>query len=150
MPRGGKIRHGATLGKKKSRAYETWQGMRKRCYNKARPDYRHYGGRGIAVCERWSLFENFLIDMGNPPEGMTLDRINNDGNYSPDNCRWATRRQQSRNTRSVRMLEFRGKTQCVRDWERELGFRPASITMRLKRGWPIDKALSTSKRKFPR
>lgn len=74
--------------------------MLQRCTNPNDPAYRHYGGRGITVCERWQSFENFLADMGERPEGLTLDRTDNEGNYEPGNCKWATRAQQSANRRS--------------------------------------------------
>jgi len=77
--------------------YETWRGMKGRCLNKKRNDYKYYGGRGIKVCERWLEFKNFLDDMGERPEGKTLDRKDNDGNYEPSNCRWATKQEQQLN-----------------------------------------------------
>lgn len=93
-------KHGHTIGGKSSREYNSWWGMRQRCNNSKSKFYKYYGGRGITVCDRWlNSFENFLKDMGNRPEGMSLDRINNDGNYEPANCRWATQSDQLKNRR---------------------------------------------------
>jgi len=86
--------------------YFAWQNMRDRCNNPGHPKFPRYGGRGISVCERWSLFENFLADMGRRPGvGYSIDRIDNDGNYEPGNCRWATRSEQQRNTRRTKLDE---------------------------------------------
>lgn len=87
---------------KNNKTYDVWHGMRSRCYIKGDAQYHHYGGRGIKVCERWSNFANFLEDMGERPEGMSLDRKDNDGDYSPENCRWSTQTTQIHNQRLSR------------------------------------------------
>lgn len=93
------------MSHKGNRTYETWKGMRERCLRKKCKIYKYYGGRGIKICRRWNDFAKFLKDMGERPTGRSIDRINNNGNYEPGNCRWATPLQQSRNRRNVKSKE---------------------------------------------
>jgi hypothetical protein len=94
------VRNGDTWNKKRSRAYIAWINMRQRCLNPRNKDFVNYGARGITICDRWKLFANFLLDMGQPPKGLSIDRIDNNAGYSADNCRWATKRQQLLNRRT--------------------------------------------------
>jgi len=93
-----------THGLTNSKTYRVWSGMKTRCLNKKSTNYSSYGGRGITICERWNSFTNFLEDMGERPEGMTLDRIDVNGNYEPSNCRWASKEQQAQNKRKLKMV----------------------------------------------
>ena len=106
------------------------------------PAYSNYGKRGIVVCERWRTFAHFLADMGERPAGMTLERNDNDREYSPENCKWASRKEQMRNTRVNRLLTINGKTQCVSAWAEGAGIKHHTLRARLRLGWPIEKALS--------
>jgi hypothetical protein len=117
--------------------------MLQRCQNPKHSAFADYGGRGIKVCERWQKVENFIADMGEPPPGMTLDRRENDGDYCPENCRWATRSEQRRNTRSNRILTFEGRSLCVVEWAEILGIKANTIHTRLRLGWSVEKTLST-------
>lgn len=130
-------------GRSKSKTYNVWLLMRRRCSHKSLPGYENYGGRGIQVCERWESFRNFYADMGERPEGLTLDRIDVDGGYSPENCRWVGRDVQARNKRNNRLLTFNGKTQCSAAWAEEIGVKPYVICHRLKRGWTLERTLTT-------
>lgn len=125
-----------------TREYQIWKSMRKRCRNPRDKDYHKYGARGIGVCERWSSFQSFLADMGPAPEGKTLDRVDNDGDYGPSNCRWSTPMQQSRNTRINRWLTHEGRTMCATDWSAELGLGRGTLQCRIARGWTEDRIFS--------
>lgn len=109
--------------------------MLSRCSNPTDPRYESYGGRGITVCERWLDIKAFVEDMGLPPEGMSLERIDNDGPYSPQNCRWATRREQQNNTRATRRVIHEGQVITVSNLARKLGLSHSTILSRLKRGY---------------
>lgn len=120
--------------------------MVQRCENPKLEHWERYGGRGIAVCARWrASVVNFVEDMGLPPNGHTLDRIDNDGNYEPGNCRWATRREQSNNRHDNRMLTFNGRRQTVAEWSRELGLPRKTIDKRLATGRSVSEALSMNR-----
>jgi hypothetical protein len=117
--------------------------MRERCLRTNHPAFHRYGGRGIKVCARWDSFLNFLEDMGpKPGDGFTLERLNNDGDYEPDNCKWATPREQGNNRSDNRLLEFRGETLTIAEWASRLGLRHTTIRMRLEKGWSVEKALT--------
>lgn len=123
--------------------YITWQVMRLRVNDPRCRSYRYYGAKGITICERWTLFENFLADMGRRPEGMTIERIDSNKGYEPSNCKWDTIQNQSRNRKSTVWLTFQGKTLCMLDWARRQGLNVRTLQSRLKRGWSVEKALTT-------
>jgi hypothetical protein len=116
--------------------------MMSRCYNERDIGWNNYGGRGIRVCDRWHEFLNFVADMGQPTEGMSIDRINSDDNYLPSNCRWADRFQQANNRRNNVRLVFGGKEMTIAEWAREIGADPATLKRRLDKGWSTEDALS--------
>lgn len=128
----------------RSPEYQAWAHMRGRCLNPRIKNFARYGGRGISICERWNEFANFLADMGpRPSRGHSLDRINNDGHYTPENCRWATRHQQTRNTSRNVMWTQGGVTRCLADWARDFGINIATVHARLRTGWTVEEALTT-------
>lgn len=134
---------GITHGKSRSPEYEAWHGMRQRCTNPSHKQYADYGGRGINVCDEWDSFAAFYADMGSRPSGKhTIERIDNSRGYYPDNCEWATRSQQLRNTRRNRLITFNGKTMCMADWAIELGLHYKTLQNRINRGWTLERALA--------
>jgi hypothetical protein len=126
----------------KTPTYHSWIHMRSRCNNANDHNYSDYGGRGIKVCERWNSFANFLEDMGECPEGLTLERKDVNKGYSPDNCCWATRQQQSRNRRDTVYLTKDGVTRSLAEWAELLNIKPHTIHIRLYRGMTHSQALS--------
>lgn len=123
--------------------YGRWRGMVQRCEDVNYYKYKYYGGKGITVCKRWKEFPNFLEDMGVPPDGYSLDRIDSNGDYSPNNCRWSTTVQQMQNRSNSIILEFNGIKQCLTLWAKTLGIGKAALTYRIKSGWPLEKALTS-------
>ena len=141
-----------THGRSKTSEHNIWCAMRRRCGDKSNARYSRYGGRGITVCERWaSSFENFFEDMGpRPSRHHSIDRINNDGNYEPSNCRWATQLVQCHNSSVSTNLTHNGETKCIKDWAAHAGISSKSMYTRLANGWSIEKAISTPIRKSTR
>lgn len=118
-----------------TRIYRIWLAMKYRCGSPRCNNYHLYGGKGIRVCERWLTFENFLADMGHPPDGYSIERIDGLGPYEPNNCRWASRVEQNNNTSRNRIIEYGGRKQTVAQWAREIGVHPQRLLTRLQRGW---------------
>lgn len=136
------LKHGDARNKKTSAEYKSWDRMMQRCYNLRHKYYRYYGGRGIKVCAKWHIYKAFLSDMGRRPSAQhTLERINNDSNYEPANCKWATRTEQLNNTRRNKFITYSGKTMTLKQWSREVGINYATLTGRLRRGWTSEEAL---------
>lgn len=136
-------------GKHKDRVYNIYKGIKQRCYNKNNAAFPHYGGRGILMCDRWKdSFENFYSDMGDPPtDKHQIDRINNEDVYSPENCHWTTADVQSKNKRNTRLITYQGKTQCLKDWSKELGINYLTLCYRIKHNFDMDSLFKETKRR---
>lgn len=122
-----------------------WVSIWKRCYLPEDCNYEYYGARGIGVCQEWMDFQLFYLFWGDPPfENATIGRIDNDGNYEPNNCEWQTQEQQNNNTRRSRLITWNGKTQSIRDWAFEYNIGTRRLWERVvKRGWTMERALNT-------
>ena len=146
-----KTTHGHSKRGQRSPTYHSWAPMVKRCTNPNYPGFADYGGRGITVCDRWlgeNGFPNFLADMGEKPEGTSIDRVDNDRGYCPENCRWATAKEQGNNRRSNRLITAFGRTQTMAQWAEELGISRYALRNRVDRcGWPVERALTTPARR---
>ena len=149
----GKTRHGLRWHS----AYPTWNGMMDRCYNPKNTGWKNYGGRGIKVCKRWHSVKYFVSDMGEKPVGYSIDRIDNNSNYSPSNCRWATRLEQCNNLRKNVRLSYQGRSLTLAEWSREIGMNRNTLKKRWRLGWsatriieaPIDpKMREMAKKRF--
>jgi hypothetical protein len=123
--------------------YGSWSQMKRRCYDPRVADYANYGGRGITYDSRWEDFENFFVDMKDGwRKGLTLDRIDNNGNYNKENCRWATRKTQATNRRSTRLFVFHGIAKTLTDWATELNIKRSTLAQRFYvYKWPVKKCL---------
>lgn len=125
-----------------TRIYRIWAGILTRCTNPRAASYEDYGGRGIYVCPRWQKFENFLFDMGDPGLTATIERVNNDGPYEPENCRWASKADQNNNKRTNRLITHGGETMSAAQWANKLGIPRTTIIRRLNSGKPPKLVLS--------
>lgn len=133
-------RHGMT----NTKTYKTWETMIWRCHKNNKTHSKYYYLKGIKVCDRWKLFENFFEDMGEREEGMTIDRINTFGNYEPNNCRWIPQSLQTSNMRSNHKLTYNGKTQTMQQWVRETGINQGTLSQRINvMKWDVARALTT-------
>lgn len=139
-----------THGLSKSRVYSIWHHMKRRCQDPANRNYARYGGRGITVCDRWQSFEAFLADMGQPGPALTLERRDNDGPYSPDNCVWADRRAQRRNTSTNIVVTLGRERLSLADACDQLGLKHQAVYMRMRRGATFDQAISENRERIAR
>lgn len=119
--------------------YKSWAAMIRRCLDPKAVQFPYYGGRGIRIDARWLVFENFLADMGVRPDGMTLSRKDNDGNYEKSNCEWTDRKEQARNRRNVHWLEFEGERMTLADFARRIGIVRSALYNRVSEGWTIER-----------
>lgn len=139
------INHFQTHGESDARLYNIWCGMKKRCNNSNDVSYYNYGGRDILVCDEWDDFVPFMewANANGYDDNLSIDRIDNDLGYSPDNCRWATRLEQQNNTRSNAYYEYNGEVHSLADWCRMLNLNYNTIRSRLRYGWSFERAIST-------
>lgn len=137
-------------GVRRRQWYRCWLGLRSRCNDPGSKDFPNYGGRGIRVCARWDDPFAFYADMGDPPSGASIDRIDNDGPYSPENCRWASVKQQARNRRTSTYLTLGGRTMTVAEWAAEIGVTPTALHKRASKGWGDAQVLLTPFKKIRR
>jgi hypothetical protein len=137
-------------GMRDSIEYSTWRSMRKRCLDLNNKQYDRYGGRGIKICDRWNKFENFYADMGDRPSKLhSIDRIDNDGDYTPENCKWSTDVEQNTNRGDFnKPLTYNGITMTQSQWAKKMGCRDNVLNNRLKAGWSVEKTLSTPVKQY--
>lgn len=141
-----------THGMSRMPEYGIWNAMKQRCYHPSQDSYSEYGGRGIAVCDRWlHSFPNFIEDMGRrPSRHHSIDRIDNEGHYTPDNCQWSTATEQANNRRRAHYLTLGLERRSAAEWARRIGVTPNTIHSRARRGWSDERILTTPPRKLAR
>jgi hypothetical protein len=138
-----RLKHGHSRAGQHTETYSIWKAIIQRCNNPKNTRYNSYGNRGIAVCQEWLHFENFLKDMGERPKGLSIDRINNDGNYCKENCRWATIDEQMNNRQNTLKIEYNNKIQSLKEWSVELNISYNTLYARVQTyGWTIEKAFT--------
>ncbi|WP_157140531.1 hypothetical protein [Achromobacter xylosoxidans] len=130
-----------THGQAGTQTYRVWKRMIARCEVPSAAKFKNYGGRGIKVCERWHSYPAFLSDMGERPPGLSIDRIDVNGDYEPGNCRWATDQEQARNKRTTRLIAVDGADRCISEWSAISGVSPGMIGWRIAKGWPPKRAI---------
>ena len=131
-----------THGVRNTPEYRIWIYMKQRCNNPNNTSYHRYNGRGIKVCKRWLRFESFYRDMGDRPKGMTIERKNNNGNYEPDNCKWATPKEQANNRRDNIFIDYKSQRFSLAQWANKIGIKYDTLKHRIHRKWPTEKALT--------
>jgi hypothetical protein len=142
------FKHGhraAPSGSPERRAYDAWRNLRRRCTGERVPNFKDYGGRGIGFDYKWSSYEAFLGDMGLPPKGYSIERIDNNGPYCKSNCKWATRVVQNRNKRNNKYIEFNGQSKTVGEWAEDLGLSAGTLLYRFRRGWTVERSMVAGK-----
>ena len=128
---------------KGDRTFRLWHAMRARCKYPSQASYKHYGGKGIRICERWEDYSLFLADLGPCPDGYSLDRLDSNGHYEPSNCRWTTMKTQQRNRTNNQVLTFNGKSQPIAAWAEEIGLKQKTLRARIfDYGWSLEEALT--------
>lgn len=126
-------------GRHKTSEWNIWQAIRQRCTNPNNPDYKNYGGRGIGLCERWEEFSSFLADMGEKPDGYSIERVDLNKHYEPSNCKWIPIGEQSRNRRMNKTIVVNGEPMLMIDAAKAVGIKYATLKRRVAKGWPQEK-----------
>ncbi len=136
-------KHGYAVRGRFMTEYNSWTAMKQRCYYEKSNNYHNYGGRGITVCDRWiNSFDNFISDMGlKPSNSYSLDRIDNNGNYEPGNCRWATKQQQMSGRSTSHVIEYNGIKDTIQHWAKKFGINRSTLLARLNMGWSVEESL---------